>query len=242
MAPITVDAIPHLKSLQVPGDLYKCARAAKHKRAGRENGQEMDQVVEDLGAAEFVFDARSMVAESVHIYASGNRVTHSSTAPTSNSNNSSSIEHNAQAKPGPLSPSPPYEMKSYTQSPPIERSPIPHSPYPMYHSPSRHDDRPCQQSQDTYSLRPINTSQDYYTPGVSTSLIPHPIIHFGSKAQRTPDHEPIEPHTTHFLSSTTNYPRLPPIQVLEQGIPSLRPLNPRCAEDHKALSKLQYGW
>ena len=242
---LTVDGIPHLTGLQIPENLYKCARAAKHKRSGRDNGQESNQGVEDLGAAEFVFDARSMVAESVHIYTHRSRVTQDRRdlmASASTPNNSGSIEHLGQTQPSPLSPSPPYEMRLYTQAPPIECSPISHSPYPLYHSPSRHEDQPSQGLPNAYILRPVSVSQDYYTPEASASSIPHPIIHFGSKSQQTPMCGLIEPHSTRLPSPTTDYPRLPPIQVLKQGIPSVRPLNPRCTEDNKALSKLQYSW
>ena len=239
---VIVDDIPHLNGLQVPENLYKCARAAKHKRAGRDSGQESTQGVEDLGAAEFVFDARSMVAESVHIYTHRSRATQDcrdSMTPAPIPNDSGSIEHHERS---PLSDSPLYETKSYIQSPAIERSPRSYGAYPPSYSPSRHDDRPTQQPPNAYRLRPVNVSQDYYTPGSSASSIPHPIIDFASKSKRTLDWGIIEPNDMHLPGSTTDYPRLPPIQVLEQGIPSIRPLNPRCTEDDKALSKLQCGW
>lgn len=239
---VTVEDIPHLKGLQVPENLYKCARAAKHKRAGRDNGQDSNQGIEDLGAAEFVFDARSMVAESVHIYNHRNRDCRDTMAFASTLDDSGPIEHHERPQPSPLSVSPPYEMKSHTQSPPMERSSISYSPYPLSHSPSRDDDRPSQQPSDAYRLRPIKVSQDFSTLGVPVSSIPHPIIDFGSKSQPLSDWGRREPHTMRLPSSTADYPRLPPIQVLEQGIPSVRPLNPRCNEDNKALSKLQYGW
>jgi hypothetical protein len=237
----TVDDIPNLKDLPIPENLYKCARAVKHKRAGRDNAQESNQGVEDLGAAEFVFDARSMEAESVHIYPHRSRVAHDSMASASTHTDSGFIEHHERTEPSPLGPSPLYETRAYTYSPPIERSPISYGPYPLHHSPSRHDDRPGQQPSGAYSLRPVRVSQDYYTPGASASSIPHPGVHAESKSQRPPDCELIGPQLTHPPSSTTDYPRLPPIQVLEQGIPPVRALNPRCTEDDKALSKLQYG-
>jgi hypothetical protein len=242
---VTVEDIPDLKSLQVPENLYKCARAAKHKRAGRDNGQDSNQGIEDLGAAEFVFDARSMVAESVHIYNHRNRVAQDcrdTMASASTLDNSGSIEHNERTQPKPLSASPPYETKSYAQSPLMERSSISYSPYPLSYSPTRHDDRLGQRNPDAYRLRPVKASQDCYAPGAPVSSIPHPILDFGSKSHPLSDRGLIEPHSMHPPSSTADYPRLPPIQVLEQGIPSLRPLNPRCTEDTKALSKLQYGW
>jgi len=242
---VTVDDIPDLKGLQVPENLYKCARAAKHKRTGRDNGQDSSQGIEDLGAAEFVFDARSMVAESVHIYNHRNLVAQDcrgSMTSASTLDDSGSIEHHDRTLPSPLSASPPYETKSYTQSPLMERSSISYSPYPLSYSPSRHDDRPSQRLLDAYRLPPVKGSQDCYTSGAPVSSFSHPIMDFGSKSQPLSDRELIEPHAMHLPSSTTDYPRLPPIQVLEQGIPSIRPLNPRCTEDHKALSKLQYGW
>ena len=241
----TIDDIPCLKVLQVPENLYKCARAAKHKRAGRESGQESNQGVEDLGAAEFVFDARSMVAESVHIYTHKSRVAQDCREPVTSAStpdDPGSIENRQRAHPSPPSTSPLYEMKSYTQSPPMERSPISYNSYPLSYSPSRHDDQPSQPLPDAYHLRPVNSLQNYYTPGASASAISHPIIDNGSKPGRTPDLGPTEPHAVHLPSSMADYPRLPPIQVLEQGIPSARPLNPRCTEDNKALSKLQYAW
>lgn len=242
---VTVDDIPDLKGLQVPESLYKCARAAKHKRAGRDNGQDSNQGIEDLGAAEFVFDARSMVAESVHIYTHSNRVGQDyrdSMASASTFNDSGSIEQHERTQSSPLSASPSCETMSYTQSPLIEHSPTSYSPYTLSYSPSRHDDRPSQRLPDAYRLRPVNFSQDYYTPGALAPSISYPIIDHGSISQPLSNLEPIEPHDIHFPSATAGYPRLPPIQVLEQGFPSLRPLNPRCTEDNKALSKLQYGW
>ena len=242
---ITVDDIPDLKGLQVPENLYKCARAAKHKRAGRDNGPDLNQGIEDLGAAEFVFDARSMVAESVHIYTHRNRVSQTcrdSMASPSTLNDSGSIEQLERTQPSPLGISPPCETKSYAQSPLIERSPTTHSLFPLSYSPSRYDDRPSQRLPDAYRLRPVNLSQDCYTPGAPPSSNPYPMIERGSNTRARSNWEPIEPHAVHLPSSTTDYPRLPPIQVLEQGIPSVRPLNPRCTEDNKALSKLQYGW
>ena len=242
---VTIDDTPHLKDLQVPENLYKCARAAKHKRTGRDNGQESNQGIEDLGAAEFVFDARSMVAESVHIYTHRNRVARDcrdSMTPAPTLNDSGSIEHYEPTQSSPLSASPPYETKSYTQPPLIERSPISYRPYPSFYSPSRHNDRSSQQLPDAYHLRPVKVSQAYYTPGAPASSISHSIMDIGSKSEPLPDWEPIGPQGKHLPSSTADYPRLPPIKVLEQGIPSVRPLNPRCTEDNKALSKLQYGW
>ena len=242
---VTVDDIPDLRGLQVPESLYKCARAAKHKRAGRDNGQDSNQGIEDLGAAEFVFDARSMVAESVHIYAHRNRVPQDcrdSMASAATLDDSGCIEQLERTHSSPLSASLSCETMSYTQSPLIEHSPTSYSPYPLSYSPSRHDDRPSQRLLDAYRLRPVNFSQDCYTPGVPAPSISHPIIDHGSKSQQLFDLEPIESHDMHLPSTTAGYPRLPPIQVLEQGIPSLRPLNPRCTEDNKALSKLQYGW
>ena len=239
---VTVDDIPDLKGLQVPESLYKCARAAKHKRTGRDNGQDSNQGIEDLGAAEFVFDARSMVAESVHIYTHRNRVIRDcrdSMASASTLHDSGPIEQLERTESSPLSASLSCETMSYTQSPLIEHSPTSYSPYPLSYSPSRHDDRPSQRLPDAYRLRPVNFSQDCYTPGAPASSISHPIIDHGSKSFNL---EPLEPHDMHLPSTTAGYPRLPPIQVLEQGTPSLRSLNPRCTEDNKALSKLQYGW
>lgn len=186
-----------------------------------------------------------MVAESVHIYTHKSRLAQDcrdSMAPATIRDEPRSTEHHERTRPSPLNDSPLYEMKSYSH--PIERSPISYSPNPLSYSPSRHDDRPSssQQFPDAYRLRPINLSPDHYTPGASASSIPHPFIDFGSKSLRTLDKGLIERHDKYLPSSITDYPRLPPIQVLEQGISPTRPLNPRCTEDDKALSKLQYGW
>src|SRR5258706_2259507 len=242
---VTVDDIPDLKGLQVPENLYKCARAAKHKRTGRDNGPDLNQAIEDLGAAEFVFDSRSMVAESVHIYTHRNRASQNcrdSMASAAPLNDSGSIEQLERTQPSPLGISPPCETKSYAQSPLKDRSPTSHSPYPLSYSPSRYDDRLSQPLPDAYRLRPVKFSQDCYTPGAPAPSNPYPIIDHGSKTQPLSNWGPLEPHVMHLPSSTADYPRLPPIQVLEQGTPSIRPLNPRCTEDNKALSKLQYGW
>ena len=182
-----------------------------------------------------------MVAESVHIYSHKSRVAQDCQdpmTPASISNEFGPTEHQEQTRPSPLRDSPPYDVKSYTQSPPIERSTITYNPYPPSYSPSRHDDRPSQPFPDAYRLRPVNISQSPYTPGASASLIPRPIVDSGSESLRTLDKGLSERHDKYFSSSTTDYPRLPPIQVLEQGIPPIR----RCTEDDKALSRLQYGW
>jgi len=182
-----------------------------------------------------------MVAESVHIYTHKSRIAQDFRDSVAPAPIPGSTEHHERTQPSPLSDSPSYETKPYTQSPPIESSPISYSPYPLSYSPSRHDDRPSQQFPDAYRLRPVNVSQDHYTPGASSSSVP-PIIDFGSKSLRTLDKGLNERHDKYLPSSTTDYPRLPPIQVLEQGIPPIRSLNPRSTEDNKALSKLQYGW
>jgi hypothetical protein len=175
-----------------------------------------------------------MVAESVHIYTHRNRVAQDcrdTMASASTLDNSGSIEHHERTQPSPLSASPPYETKSYAQSPLMERSPISYSPYPLSYSPTRHDDRPSQRPRMLIVYDLSKPHRIAILQELPLRRFPHPILDFGSKSHPLSDRGLIEPHSMHPPSSTADYPRLPPIQVLEQGIPSLRPLNPRCTED-----------